>query len=136
MPQRDDQQRFNDLERLGRHRSTSTPDAACNNLTTVAANAKAAAILVVTVAYNPGATKCSSASGSATLVATLAAAASPASSGAASAADNDCTTTAGMTAENADGDYFFCAASGTSMAPIFKTAFGQLAKGIKFLQLP
>jgi hypothetical protein len=116
--------------------TSTTTDAACNNLTTVAANAKAAGILVVTVAFNPGTTKCSTASGSATLVATLAAAASPAPSGAASTANNDCTTVAGRNLENADGDYFFCAASGTNMAPIFKTALGQLAKGIKFIQLP
>jgi hypothetical protein len=117
--------------------STATNnDTACNNLTAVAANAKLAGILVVTVAFNPGTTKCSSASGSATLVATLAAAASPAPSGAASTANNDCTTVAGRNLENTDGDYFFCAASGTNMAPIFKTALGQLAKGVKFIQLP
>jgi Putative Flp pilus-assembly TadE/G-like len=117
--------------------STATNnDTACNNFTTVAAYAKAAGILAVTVAYNVSTAKCSTATGSAKLVDTLAAAASPTASGAASAANFDCGTAAGRTSENADGDYFFCAASGTDMTPIFKTALGQLAKGIRLIQLP
>ena len=35
-----------------------------------------------------------------------------------------------------DGDYFFCAASGTDMAPIFKTALSQASSGIKLIRLP
>jgi hypothetical protein len=117
--------------------STATNnDTACNNFTTVAANAKAAGILAVTVAYNVSTAKCSTATGSAKLVDTLAAAASPTASGAASAANFDCGTAAGRTSENADGDFFFCAATGTDMSPIFKTALGQLAKGIRMIQLP
>ena len=44
--------------------------------------------------------------------------------------------TAEQTAENSDGDYFFCAATGTDMAPIFKTALSQATKGIKLIKLP
>ena len=44
---------------------------------------------------------------------TLAAAASPATTGEPSAANFDCSTPAGQASENADGDFFFCAASGT-----------------------
>jgi len=51
-----------------------------------------------------------------------------------SAADSDCSTTAEQTTENADGDFFFCAASGTDMAPIFRTALSQASKGIKLLK--
>ena len=39
-----------------------------------------------------------------------------------SVADSDCSDTAEQTSENSDGDFFFCAASGTEMAPIFRTA--------------
>ena len=39
-------------------------------------------------------------------------------------------------AENADGDYLFCGASGTDMAPIFRTALTQASKGIKLVRLP
>ncbi|MCW2787439.1 MAG: hypothetical protein JWP74_3956 [Marmoricola sp.] len=154
---------------------------ACTNLSTVAANAKAAGILVVTVAYNLSGITCDSnnpalpsstsstvdgvasilstvVSGrtttitqkiartitevvwvdpvGATVTSVLANAASPTSTGAASADDNNCGTLAGRTAENADGDYFFCGASGTDMAPIFKTALSQAASGIKLIQLP
>jgi hypothetical protein len=117
--------------------STATnADTACNNFKTVATNAKAAGILAVTVAYNVGSDKCSTASGSAKVVDALAAAASPIASGAASAANFDCATLAGRNSENADGDFFFCAATGTDMAAIFKTALGQLAKGIRMMQLP
>jgi hypothetical protein len=111
-------------------------DTACTNLTTVASNAKTAGILVVTVAYNvQTTTKCNGSTG-ARLDQTLAAAASPTASGAASAANFNCGTAAGRTSENTDGDYFFCAASADVMAPIFKTALGQLAKGIRLIQLP
>jgi len=131
------------LSTAGDISSTATnTDTACTNLTGVAINAKAATpgILVVTVAFNAAkidsTDKCSTAGGSAWLVDTLAAAASPAPSGAASTANFDCSTTAGQNSENADGDFFFCAGTGTDMAPIFKTAFGQIAIGIKMIALP
>ncbi len=43
---------------------------------------------------------------------------------------------AGRTTENGDGDYFFCAASGTDMAAIFKTALGKVSTGIKLIRMP
>jgi hypothetical protein len=115
--------------------TSTTTDTACNNFTDVATNSKNAGILVVTVAFNVSATKCSSASGSAKLVDKLAAAASPAASGAASAANFDCGTVAGRTSENADGDFFFCG-GGADMASIFRTAFVQIANGIRMIALP
>ena len=125
-----------DLKVAGDIESSASNDTACNNLTDVAANAKAAGILVVTVGYNVGkvnsADKCSS--GGAWVVDKLAAAASPGPNG--PSVGGDCSTTAGQKAVNNDGDYFFCGGSGVNMAPIFKTALGQLAKGIKFIQLP
>ncbi len=66
---------------------------------------------------------------------TLAAAASPVD-GVPSVADNSCANAAQQLAENSDGDYFFCAASGSDMAPIFKTALSQVTKGIRLLKLP
>jgi hypothetical protein len=51
-----------------------------------------------------------------------------------SVAETDCSDTTEQTAENADGDFFFCAASGTVMAPIFRTALSQAQKGIKLLK--
>ncbi len=51
-------------------------------------------------------------------------------------AENDCSTDALRTAENSDGDYLFCAASGNDMAPIFRTALSQATKGIKLLKIP
>lgn len=65
----------------------------------------------------------------------LAAAASPVG-GVPSTASNSCGTAALRAAENADGDYFFCGASGTDMAPIFKTALSQVSKGVKLMKLP
>lgn len=154
---------------------------ACNNLKTVAANAKAAGILVIAIAYNmsgitcdesnptPPASTSSTVDGAVTVLTNtlvgrvrtitqrvtrtitnvvwqaptgvkvtgvLADVASPTSAGAASTNNTDCGTTAGRAAENADGDYFFCAASGTDMAPIFKTALSQASAGIKLIRLP
>lgn len=112
---------------------------ACNNFTAVATNAKAIPnnILVVTVAYNISTSDKCGGSGTPRLDQTLAAAASEKSPGVPSAVGiNDCGTTAGRNTENRDGDFFFCAASGTDMRAIFTTALGQLAKGIRLIRLP
>ena len=50
--------------------------------------------------------------------------------------NHDCSTSTGKSAENSDGDFFFCAASGDDMSPIFKTALGQVTTGIKLLKIP
>ena len=119
-------------------RNEGLTDAACNNFVA----AKAQGVFVATVFFidqsteSDWTTKCSSASGSATIVNTLATASSSMSSGAVSKANFDCTTPAGQSAQNTSGSNFFCAASGGQMAPIFKTAFGQLASGTRFIQLP
>jgi hypothetical protein len=168
---------------------------ACSNVNDVAANAKAAGILVITIAYNLGGNHCGESNpslpsstsntsdatpvvtsiapaaadtngnkvvdanyqGNATVnqtvnrtitnvnwnesfdalvTNTLAGAASNSQAGLASDADNTCVTTAEQVAENSDGDYFFCAASGTDMAPIFRTALSQASKGIKLIKMP
>ncbi|HET6153181.1 MAG TPA: TadE/TadG family type IV pilus assembly protein [Marmoricola sp.] len=154
---------------------------ACSNLQQVAASAKAAGILVVTIAYNLSGVTCDennptppnstsstldgaivpltntlvgkvrtitqsvtrtitnvvwSAPVGSQVTDVLASVASPVSGGAASTNNNNCGTAAGRAAENSDGDYFFCAASGTDMAPIFKTALSQTGSGIKLIQLP
>ncbi len=51
-------------------------------------------------------------------------------------AESDCSSSAERVAENSDGDYFFCGATGTDMAPIFKTALSQATKGIKLVRIP
>ncbi len=109
---------------------------ACANMKTVAQNAKDANILIVTVAYNLSTDKCGSGISSPTVAAALAAAASPKAPGVPSTYDYDCSTSAGRIGENADGDYFFCGASGDDLASLFKTAFGQLSGGIRLMRMP
>lgn len=46
---------------------------------------------------------------------------------------NGCATEALRAEENGDGDYFFCAASGDDMAPIFVSALSQVNKGVRLL---
>ena len=59
----------------------------------------------------------------------LAASASPSeATGLPSVAQNTCVSGADQADENTDGDFFFCASSGTDMAAIFKTAFTQAAR--------
>jgi hypothetical protein len=110
----------------------------CTNFTTVAAQAKAAGILVATVDFldagNDSTATCNGVAGTQKITDTLAAAASPGPNG--PSVGGDCSTTAGQNAVNNDGDYFFCGGGTVNMASIFKTALGQLAKGIKFIQLP
>ncbi len=108
---------------------------ACTNLGNVATNAKAANILVITVAYNLDTHRCSGSSGP-TVTGTLAAAASPDASGNPSDADNDCGNATRRATENADGDFFFCAASGDDMAALFVHAIGSASGGIRLIRLP
>lgn len=168
-------------------------DAACNNLGAVASNAKAAGILVITIAYGLSGTNCgathgppmsSSSSAAApkvvvspascnagtvtnqrldltcgqnatvttttvttvtvtnriddgepTVLGTLAAAASPVPGGGASTS-NGCATAAAVATENADGDFFFCAAAASDLANIFEAALGQAVTGITLMNLP
>jgi Flp pilus assembly protein TadG len=111
---------------------------ACANFTTVANNTKIANILVVTVAFNISTTDKCGGTG-ARLDETLATAATPVAPGVNSAANFNCADASvggGRDKENADGDYFFCAGTGTDMAAIFKTALGRLATGVRLIQLP
>jgi hypothetical protein len=118
-------------------------DIGCQNLLTVAANAKAAGITVIMIGYGDANTaKCKkqyspsvSYSGN-NVDDTLAAAASPAPNGTASTANNDCSTTAGANAENNDGDFYFCAASASQLAGIFSTAVSQITSTTKFVKMP
>ncbi len=108
---------------------------ACTNLGNVATNAKAQNVLIITVAYNLGTTKCQG-GGSPTVASVLAAAASPDASGAPSVADTPCASANQRAAENADGDFFFCAASGDDMSDLFVTAIGSAGGGIRLIRLP
>jgi Flp pilus assembly protein TadG len=107
---------------------------ACSNFATVATNAKAAGILIATIGFGAAATQdCTGSNSHATY---LAAAASPNSSGVASTANTDCNTAAGRTAENTDGDLYFCAAVGADMQAIFATAISTLSGNSKLIKLP
>jgi hypothetical protein len=114
---------------------SSNGTTACNNLKSVAANAKAQNILVVTVAYDVSSVRCNGGS-TEKVIDVLAQVASAKSPGVPSSANYDCSTTSGQASENSDGDYLFCAADGTDMAGLFRTAFGQLASGVRFIKLP
>lgn len=49
---------------------------------------------------------------------------------------NGCGSTTDIAAENSDGDFFFCAAKGQDMAPIFITALSQVSHGVRLMNLP
>lgn len=53
--------------------------------------------------------------------------------GLAPSSSNGCATADARAEENSDGDYFFCAASGDDMGPIFQTALSQVTTGVKLL---
>jgi Flp pilus assembly protein TadG len=136
---------------------------ACQNLVNQAAAAKAAGILVITIAYNLGGENCDSSDHTyrnpsnypnqdGTTVAKaydhsrlatpslvpdiLASSASEKSPGVPSVANNSCGTTTLRATENSDDDFFFCAATGDNMATIYKTAIGQAVNGIRLVQMP
>ena len=108
---------------------------ACANFATVATNTKAQGILNITVAFGDATTaRCTS--GGAFVRTVLAAAASPDATGHVSDADNDCSSTALRSVENSDNDYFYCAASGSELGPVFTSAINQLTTRTRLLQLP
>jgi Flp pilus assembly protein TadG len=114
---------------------TTNGATACTNFAQVATNAKARGILSITVAFGSATTARCTTSG--TFVRTvLAAAASPDALGQASDADNDCSTPALRTTENADGDFFYCAATGSELGSIFVSAINQLNSRTRLLSLP
>ncbi len=108
---------------------------ACKNLSMVADNAKDEKILIVTVAFgDANSARC--ASGEDYVRDVLAAAASPDASGNPSDADNDCGNAAKRAIENSDGDYFFCAGTGTELGPIFTSAVNAVTKNSILLRIP
>jgi hypothetical protein len=108
---------------------------ACQNLKTVATNAKNEGLLIITVAFgDANSARCSS--GGEYVRNVLAAAASPKAAGIPSTASNDCSTAALRATENADGDLFFCAATGAEMGPIFASAVNAISTNSRLIRLP
>lgn len=108
---------------------------ACASLKAVAANAKALGVLIVTVAFGD-ATTARCATGGEYVRNVLASAASPDSHGVPSDADNDCSTPALRATENADRDFFFCAASGNELGPIFVSAVSAISSHSRLMRIP
>jgi hypothetical protein len=127
----------NDVD-LGSKIEPSAPGNAtqgCQNLLDVAANAKTAGINIIMIAFGQATTGTCGSKG--TIASVMAAAASYAN-GSPSTADKSCTSKNGQpAAENTDGDYFFCAATGADLQSIFTTAIGQASSSTtKFVRMP
>lgn len=106
---------------------------ACNNLKKVAENAKLQGILIVTVAFgNAKGNRC--ANNGAYVRDVLAAAASDDPKGGPSKA-NTCSG-ADIAAENSDGDFFFCAANGDELGPIFTSAINAISPNSHLIRIP
>ena len=116
--------------------ASTTVSTACSNFSAVASSAKANGVLIVAIGFGD-ATKmdCSGSTGRATV---LAGVASPAkgASGTGSVNEFDCATAAGKKSENTDGDYYFCADSGSDLATIFTTALAQASGQSKLILFP
>lgn len=111
-------------------------DVACTNLLSLANQAKVQGIMVITVAFGSANTAyCNGGSSGTRVRDVLAAVASNDPKGGPSLATG-CGTAAEILTENNDGDYFYCAATGTDLAPLFVTALGQLNSHSKFMALP
>ncbi|BCW11581.1 hypothetical protein NtRootA4_26440 [Arthrobacter sp. NtRootA4] len=109
---------------------------ACNNLKAVATNAKNEGLLIITVAFGDANSSRCNGSSSDLVRSVLASAASPKAPGVPSTASNDCSTAALRATENADGDYFFCAATGAEMGPIFASAVNAISTSSRLIRLP
>ncbi len=109
---------------------------ACNNLKAVATNAKNEGLLIITVAFGDANSARCNGSSSDLVRTVLASAASPKAPGVPSTASNDCSTAALRATENADGDFFFCAATGAEMGPIFASAVNAISTSSRLIRLP
>ncbi len=119
---------------------SSDGNVACNNLKNEATTAKAAGILVVTIAFRLEGVRCEG-GGSAAVTDVLASVASPRSDGTPSLDDgggngSGCNTAAKVAGENTDGDFFFCTPDPSQLEPIFQTAASQISGGVRLLKLP
>jgi Flp pilus assembly protein TadG len=104
----------------------------CDNFSAIASEAKGAGITIITIGI--GAVN-KATCGSSNVRDVMAAAASPRKSGAASDA-YDCTQSGKATAENTDGDNYFCAATSSDLKSVFIAAMGSLTKSSKLMALP
>jgi hypothetical protein len=118
----------------------------CDNFIDVANQVKAAGILVITIGFgDANAAPCERALNSSNQAQTprapwvrtyLSAAASVDADGHASDADNTCSTTGQRTTENGDGDFYYCAATGAELGPIFASAINAVSSSIRLIQMP
>ena len=115
---------------------SSNGTTACNNFRDVSIGAKAQHVLIVTVAFGDATTNNCDGSKGTGVAKVLAAAASPDASGNVSKADHDCTNGTGRTAENGDGDFFFCAADGDELGPIFTSAINAISPNSHLIRIP
>lgn len=121
---------------FGAGRNSSNGHTGCSNLVKMAEEAKAKNVLIITIGFGKaGTARCRDGDNSTRLVRDVLAEAASSVDGTPSTASN-CSQTAPRVAENKDGDYFFCAATGAELEEIFRSAFGSLTKGIKFLKMP
>ena len=113
----------------------------CQNLVDVATSAKKLGndVNIIMIAYGAATTAtCGTVNKKTVYVKDqMAAAASPVN-GSPSLADKSCTSVNGApAAENADGDYFFCASTAADLQSIFKTAIGMASSpNTKFVRMP
>lgn len=115
---------------------TTNGDTACSNLLSLANQAKAQGIMMITVAFGSANTAyCNGGSSGTRVRDVLASVASDDPKGGPSLTAG-CGTAAQILTENNDGDYFYCAATGTDLAPLFVTALGQLNSHSRFMALP
>ncbi len=102
----------------------------CKNLDTVAEEAKAAGITIVTIGYGSALTTGSCGSGLSAAEALARAASTQDSVTGVGAAGSSCDD------ENADSDYYYCANDSLELERVFAAAMGSLTEGTKFMAIP
>ena len=110
----------------------------CKNLQSVADQAKAQGVLIVTIGFGQAASaSCTKNATTAPYVRTyLAGVASAGVRRNPSVADSACSTPDERTTENGDGDFYYCAATGSELGPIFASAINAVSNSIRLIQMP
>ena len=118
--------------------STTNGVQGCKNLQAVADQAKARGVLIVSIGFGQAASaSCTKGSTSAPYVRDyLSGIASNSADGSASDADSSCSTPELRTTENGDGDFYYCAATGAELGPIFTSALSLASGSVRLIQMP
>lgn len=119
------------------YRQSGAGQVGCDNFTKIAEEAKQDEVVIMTIGFGKANEFTCNRNGTGDKVRdVLAQAASPNPTTGSPSTASDCGSPAGRAAENGDGDYFYCAATGADLKDLFKVALIQATTSIRLVEMP